>query len=138
MNCIFYQDIYRIFYLWLSNIKMCEEDLKGFCKRANTRMMEILICKERVEEWGISCLKVLNRFNNYPQTYKNLHILKWFLNFFTEEATENNSFKSLNNRKHLPPLSMTITKSSELKFRTVSNIFFFFFSFWSSSGPLSK
>lgn len=117
---------------------MCEEDLKGFCKRANTRMMEILICKERVEEWGISCLKVLNRFNNYPQTYKNLHILKWFLNIFTEEATENNSFKSLNNRKHLPPLSMTITKSSELKFHTVSNIFFFFFSFWSSSGPLSK
>lgn len=74
---------------------MCEEHLKGFCKKANTRMMEILICKERVEEWGISCLKVLDRFNNYPQRYKRLCIVEWLPNIFTEEATEKKKKKQL-------------------------------------------
>lgn len=45
---------------------MHEKDLEGFYKRANTRMMENIICKEKVEELGISCLTGLDRFNNCP------------------------------------------------------------------------
>lgn len=94
------------------------KDLENFHKRANTRMMENMICKERVEELEISCL---DRFNNYTQTYKRLCLLAWFPRIFTVEATENNSLKNLQNRMQHPlPLPITITQSLELKFFTVS------------------
>ena len=58
-------------------------------QRANiTRMTE------RVEEFALSCLKGLDRFNNYTQTHKRLCLLEWFPNIFTMEKTENHSFKS--------------------------------------------
>lgn len=57
---------------------MCEKDLDGFHKKANTRLMENIIYKEIVEDLAISCLKGLDRFNNYPQTYKRLWLLEWF------------------------------------------------------------
>lgn len=97
------------------------KDLESFHKRTDTRMMENMICKERVKELGISCLKGLDRFNNYTQTYKRLCLLAWFPSIFTVEATENNSLKNLQNRMQHPlPLSITITQSLELKFFTVS------------------
>lgn len=95
---------------------MCEKDLEGFCKKANTRIMENKIYKEKAD-LGISCLKGLDRFNSYPQTYKRLCLLEWLPNIFTEAAAENNSFKSLKNRtQHLLPLSITITISLEFFF----------------------
>lgn len=100
-----------------------ENDLEGFHKRANTRMMENMICKEKIEELGISCLKGLDRFNNSPQTYKRFCSLEWLPNIFTEEATGNNSLKSLKRRmQHRLPLRIPITKSLDLKFFTVSRI----------------
>ena len=48
-------------------------------QRANiTRMAENMVCTERVEEFALSCLKGLDRFNNYTQTYKRLCLLEWF------------------------------------------------------------
>lgn len=110
--------------LWWSNTKMHRRDLESFHKRVNTRMMENTICKERVEELGISCLKGLDRFNNHTQTYKRLCLLEWFPNIFTEEATENRRFKSLQKRMwHSPSLGITIYKSLELKFLIISRTF---------------
>lgn len=117
MNCIFHQSIYHLFYLWLSNIKRHGEDLEGFHKKANARMMENIICKEKVEELGIFYLKGLDRFNNCPQTYKRLCFNR--MTSRHQETTENNCLKSLRELKkwtqHLLPLSITITKSLELK-----------------------
>lgn len=58
--------IYLIFYLWLSNIKTHGKDMEGFHKKTNRRVMENMVCKEIVEELGISYLKGLDRFNKYP------------------------------------------------------------------------
>lgn len=62
-------------------MKIHGKDLETFQKRANIKVMENIICKERVE-LIISCLKGLDRFNNYPKTCKRLCLLEWFQAFY--------------------------------------------------------
>ena len=76
-------------------------------QRANiTRMAENMVCTERVEEFALSCLKGLDRFNNYTQRHKRLCLLEWFPNIFTMKATENHSCKSFWKGCNIPCLSV--------------------------------
>lgn len=87
----------HIFYLWLLDTKMHGKDFEGFQRRANTTIMESMMCTES-EETEVSFLKGPYSFNDCLQTQGRICLRMASILLYRRKQQQITALRALKNR----------------------------------------